>query len=60
MLLHTWEGQGSLTKEVVAEGFRRTKRGLANSGEGGGHGRALQVERAASTNIRIYAVWHGQ
>lgn len=45
MLLPTWESQGSLTKEVIAKRFRRIKRKLPNSGEGGGHGKALAVVR---------------
>lgn len=35
MLLSTWESQGSLTKEVITKRFRRIKRELPNSGEGG-------------------------
>ena len=42
MLPHTWEGQGSLTKDVTtANGVKRIRTGLPNLGEGGGHGRAL-------------------
>lgn len=46
MLPHSWEGQGSVTKEVTINGPRRIRRGLPNWGGGAGCGITLQVERA--------------
>lgn len=52
MLPHSWEDQGSMTKEVTIDGPRRIRRGLPNWGRGAGCGSALQLERALQPKVQ--------